>query len=47
MTEYDKGHYAEKHPVDRVVDSEVAKAVKESQSDNEISCATAFTSSTR
>ena len=42
MTEYDKGHYAQKHPADRVVDPAVAKAVMENQSDNEISCATAF-----
>ena len=43
MTEYDKGHYAAKHPVDRVVDPVVAKAVMESQSNNEIPCAVAFT----
>jgi hypothetical protein len=43
MTEYDKGHYGKKHPVDRVVDPVVAKAVMENQSNNEISCATAFT----
>jgi len=43
MTEYDRGHYAKKHPVDRVVDPAVVKAVKENQSNNEISCATAFT----
>jgi hypothetical protein len=43
MTEYDKGHYTQKHPVDRVVDPVVAKAVKENQSNNEISCTTAFT----
>ena len=43
MTEYDKGHYAKKHPADRMVDPAIAKAVKENQSNNEISCPTAFT----
>jgi hypothetical protein len=42
MTEYDRGHYGKKHPVDRVVDPVVSKAVMENQSNNEISCPTAF-----
>lgn len=43
MTDADRGHYGKKHLLDRQVDPAIAKAVKEKLSNNEISCATAFT----
>jgi hypothetical protein len=42
MTEEDRGHYAKKHPADRAVDPSIAEAVKEKTTNNEISCASAF-----
>ena len=43
MTHEDRGHYGKKHPPDRSVDPEVAKAVKQHASNGELSCAAAFT----
>ena len=43
MTEHDRGHYAKKHPADRAVDSAIAEAVKKKATNNEITCASAFT----
>ena len=43
MTEHDRGHYAQKHPAGRPVDPAIAEAVKEKATNNEISCASAFT----
>ena len=43
MTEHDRGHYAKKHPADRAVDPAIAEAVKKKATNNEITCASAFT----
>jgi hypothetical protein len=42
MTHEDKGHYAKKHPPDKKVTPEIAEAVKAKTSENQISCARAF-----
>jgi len=42
MTHEDRGHYAKKHPADRSVNPEIAKAVKKRTSNKTISCVEAF-----
>lgn len=42
MADTDRGHYARKHPADRKADQKVADAVKGKMSNNEVSCASAF-----
>lgn len=42
MTKEDRGRYAKKHPADRAVDSVIAGAVQEKQTNHTISCASAF-----
>ena len=42
MTHEDKGHYARKHPPHMKVNQEIASAVEAKASENQISCAGAF-----
>jgi hypothetical protein len=42
MTHEDRGHYAKKHPADRSINPEIAKAVKKRTSNETISCVEAF-----
>ena len=42
MTHEDRGHYANKHPLDRKINQEITEEVKRRVSDGEIPCAVAF-----